>query len=558
MACAQSPAIEGLYGVVRSALDSSTGDLCKLGVESANLVVDAASSDVHRAIADFAESWNETNPSLLSSLPNELQISCLEWLSVEALVTASHVSRGWRKLILDAPTLWNEVLPRQRPDNLVALFETAMARSGSVPLVVERVKLYPSSAPSFADEDTSHAAQRLRELLMIAMPKIRSLTVGLRLPDDPIVWRTPAPMLESLHVQLEQHTGRFEWTTIPELWWTTCVPKLRVLRLDSFKLPASFDLENRLELFQGSMCVYNISGQIYETDARLLFLHFPRLVSLDLSDVYDISMLPNTTPPPSLRYVSLGSLHRQRAIGNLSCLLHGWRNLPLRQLVIGRFPQFTIVEAAEYFASKGTGPWELITDPWRPVILQTLCGSDGFKLEVWAAYAGMPGPLTFGASHFTALHSLTLGDYWILAFLLADPDLPALVSLALADNISSLSSAFSRTLIEDNVPPLRAPSLQRVKFAMRAYSDSDEHAVFKMQTFLRARLRYGAPLLQRITLVVGQPAPELDVRAQALCPLASEVVCQYAGREVWVVRPPAVAIAEAVGSGNDLLAGPST
>ncbi|EJD36196.1 hypothetical protein AURDEDRAFT_174726 [Auricularia subglabra TFB-10046 SS5] len=541
MACAQSPAVEGLYGVVRSALDSSTGDLCKLGVESANLVVNAASSNVHRAIADFAESWNETNPSLLSSLPNELQISCLESLSLEELVTASHVSRGWRKLILDAPTLWNEVSPRHRPYTLVAFFETVMARSGSVPLVVEIPCLEPWPLPDSACEHAAHDARRLRELLMTAIPKIRSLTVGLRLPDDPIVWRTPAPLLDSLHVVLEPpQTGLLAWTSIPELWWTTCVPGLKVLRLESFKLPASYDPANRLELFQGDMCINDSSGQMYEADARLLFLHFPHLVTLRLSCVYNASMLPNTPPPPSLRYVYLDALRHQGATDDLSSLLHGWRNSSLEKINLHKFQQFTIVDAVKHFSSQGTGPWELITARWGDTLLRTLCNTGGFTLEFSPARYSKPSALAFSAAHFIALHSLTLSGEWIRPFLLADPDLPALVSLVFSDDITSTSSSFSRGLADGSVLPLRTPSLQRVTFTIQASDDDGQSATaFRIRAFLRTRVRYDAPLLQRITLAVRRWVPELAFDARVLCPLASEIVCEGAGGEVSFISPAA-------------------
>ncbi|EJD36204.1 hypothetical protein AURDEDRAFT_154667 [Auricularia subglabra TFB-10046 SS5] len=485
---------------------------------------------VHRAVADFAEGWNKSSPSILFSLPNELQVACLSKLSFTERVTASHVSRSWRRLLLDTPTLWTSVPKRKRYEDFATLLDALVSRSGSAPLDIEHFSLRPDLHARLWDTKST-VYTKARELLESAMPRIQSLSISLRTlcTDDPILWQARAPMLESLHVESSQ------FAVIPELWWQSYVPCLRRLRLSVFSLPSSHDPANRLEVFEAGMSGHDRSMQ---ADARLLFLHFPHLVSLRLHSVSDLSLLPNTRPPASLRDIRLDTRRPGGAAGDIAPVLRLLRNHPLSALSLNDFAQFTLSEAVEYFASKAAAPWELTTSIWKPnAVLHGVCDTGPLKLEMGQILFIPPESVTFGARHFQALHSLTLAGFWIPAFLRAKPSLPSLTSLTLSDRIQEENNSFADALRNPDCPPLRVPALKLVAFAFDFDVHSDGYPVRQALQFLRTRLRYNARRLDRVTLTTGALSPYLSRAARILCPFASEVCCEGPGGDITIIAP---------------------
>lgn len=334
-------------------------------------------------------------------------------------------------------------------------------------------------------------------------------------------------MLESL---LVEHT---HCAQIPELWWHSCFPRLKSLQMEVFSLPSSPDPTNRIEVFQGRMCLTSESA--FQTDARPLFIHFPHLVSLTLIHVSNVSMLPQTPPPPRLRHVCLAGSPAQ---GDVVSLLDSWRGLPLETVSLYNFRQLSFAHAADYFTNKTSAPWELTTESsGTRLVFRALADTKSltFTVSLSSTMAFVVAP--YLPSH--ALQFLVISGLWIGVFLDAELNFPALTALAIEDNLEYCRS-WLKGALESPYPPLNAPVLCSVKFCglhdERASSYMYDPSVRHFAQFVRERLLYNNARLQRITLAV--PSPYIGAEAQALCSLASEVLCEDGGATTRVFRRP--------------------
>lgn len=330
-------------------------------------------------------------------------------------------------------------------------------------------------------------------------------------------------MLESL---LVEHT---HCAQIPELWWQSCFPRLKSLQMGVFSLPASPDPTNRLEVFHGRMCLTYES--LFQTDARPLFIHFPHLVSLTLIHVSNVSMLPETPPPPRLRHICLAG---SPADGDVVPLLDFWRALPLETLRIYNFRQLSFADAAGYFTSRRSGPWELKTDSaGTRLVFRTLPDSERLTFAV-----SLINTMAFGIDTslpFHALQSLVISSRWIRSFLHAELNFPALTALTVEDSLEYSQSWLGHVLGRQSCPALSAPVLRSVKLSGLhdewASSYMSDPTVRHFAQFVRERLLYGEAQLQRITLAV--PLAYVGGETwQDLCLLASEVLCEDGGTVV--------------------------
>ncbi|EJD36194.1 hypothetical protein AURDEDRAFT_174724 [Auricularia subglabra TFB-10046 SS5] len=503
---------------------------------------------MHRAASDFAESWNARKPTGIKALPNELQVDCLSQLSVRERIRASHVSRGWRQIVIHSATLWNSVPTRQTFTDSAGLFEMMVTRSGGAPLDIEFVPLAPEPHASLTDE-AARAMRQIRILLASAMSRMRSLHVGLSdgTVHDPIIWNSPAPWLESLTIQ---HPFVVQ---IPPSWFESCVPNLRALHLGAFELPSTPARATSLEIFSGSMSVFSAPDRI-STDARSLFKHFPRIVTLSLGSIVDTLMLPNTRPPATLRQVVLSASIGHDVTGDLASVLHRWRSAPtLHSISIHGFPEFSIAAAVAFYATASPGFWELTTSAW-PTLIKLQSAS--LVLTVAAGKSTIPIAV-HDASDFRMLRSLTLDGFWIPDFLALGLYLPELVSLTILD-AGYYNTASYEMLVTNGFHPMRVPVLESVRFAGRFTMESalERTELEYLPDFLHDALHYDAEMLEVLTITY--PAVTAEVRS--LLAFAFEVRCEGVKGQKWSLRlddpvdDPSQLLADSDDEGFELLA----
>ncbi|EJD35614.1 hypothetical protein AURDEDRAFT_175343 [Auricularia subglabra TFB-10046 SS5] len=332
-----------LYTCVRNALECVATGLTS--AECASLARELVLAIVNRAMSDFSEEWNSSNPHLLSPLPVELRASCFQWLWLRDRIALSHVSRGLRKTMLETPTLWDTVpATTMSYECATRLYREVLARSGSVGLDVR--------CPS------SFGSPPLYDRICESMPRVRRLAIEYSPHSLLLQNRVHAPLLQAL--QLSSPESETD-PRLPVQWIRNNAPRLR--KLTSYPLvlphaPQSPPLRN-ITVLDAKMHWSPVRG-----DLRTLFLVFPCLERLSICGVLDTLLLPQTPPPPSMRAVCLGSCITVAFAALLAQWASGGGTQCALTLNTGAFPPHLPAAVSFMAASCAAAPWEMALQ-WR-------------------------------------------------------------------------------------------------------------------------------------------------------------------------------------------------
>ncbi|KZV90457.1 hypothetical protein EXIGLDRAFT_837788 [Exidia glandulosa HHB12029] len=309
------------------------GDLLDNRASSRDAFVDLSttlSRAFHGAIADSAEEWNRSRSSIVRRIPPEVLANCAGWLDFDDRVTASHICRHFRAVMLDAPTLWACVKITSSLSDDVGLHkvQSLLQRFAALPLEI----CFMRGASSSEIESCRPHFDRLRILELSGVP-------------TPAALEFPMPALEIFIVSAgsQQQTP----VQIPASWTGDGAPELRVLALPAFSLPDVPQTFRNVTHFSASMKLHPDAGQ--------LFTYFPRLIALSLNDVTHDSLVPRGSPPPSLEALAL-TAENDTAI-DYTDHIEPYATHPLRRVLLGS--SLTLAPPLRIFTRTHERPWRM-------------------------------------------------------------------------------------------------------------------------------------------------------------------------------------------------------
>ncbi|EJD43214.1 hypothetical protein AURDEDRAFT_167631 [Auricularia subglabra TFB-10046 SS5] len=460
----------------------------KANLTSTDGVSDALSI-AHDACADFAASWNFAQ-SAVHIFPLEVLGVIFRLLSFPTRVSASQVCRTWRKVSLDDPSLWRDIVVAKRtPSQINAVasrrcFEL-LRRSNPAPfhMAFDAEELVDGSV-ELDDAVVALIKQNLYRLACYRGPQVLAL-------DSLEILEAALPELHSLSLLRPDRVLQ-----IPSHWSGERAPPLRRLELGACHFTPGCQPFRVLEHFSGSL-----SGPDAAAAAARLFWLFPCLESLELRIKQDIP-LPSPPFPPSLRNVSI------RAVGAPlePAYLTQWFGAPLLHLTLGK------VKRAEplvrWFVSLNSGAWSMFFSS------STLVLSSPTGLEYTAELDDCYGVCKGLAPHILGVQRLVLEGYCLGDLCGKGILLPNLRSLQIvvreyldAASWASLSPAGS----------FFAPALRRLDLAWLPRDDhrEDETVIPLLAKYFprnfRSWVHYDARVLRQVTLTLSVVPPEEPV-----------------------------------------------
>ncbi|EJD39729.1 hypothetical protein AURDEDRAFT_116055 [Auricularia subglabra TFB-10046 SS5] len=222
-------------------------------------------------------------------LSPEVLAACFEFLWLEDLLSASHVSCSWRSAALAFPALWSYIdIRHSSAENPALLLHLAVSRAGKLPLDFEYIEY-------------SHAAdQRLLDAISQYFGRFRSFHWSSD-PDD-IDISSPAPILREFC---------FEGSTciVSQDFLGGCVGALRTLHLDDAIFPETCPALMTVTDLRATYPVLIYPGTDENRRFHRIFDLCPRLEVLHLRDLPMDSggELPAGLAPRTLRKVTLES-----------------------------------------------------------------------------------------------------------------------------------------------------------------------------------------------------------------------------------------------------------
>ncbi|KZV91126.1 hypothetical protein EXIGLDRAFT_103510 [Exidia glandulosa HHB12029] len=313
------------------------------------------------ALADVAHAWNERHMDPLRRLPAELHVSCLQWLEVHELFTASHVSRHWRAIAVSEPTLWDSYDTGPFKDVEQSL-KAVLHRSRSVPFDFTWSSYYTYTSemsPMLGDMLLEHAF-RLRRV------RLRESTV-------------PAAFLLSLLTSATPQLCTLEaWTReplqLPDSMSSHTLPRLTSLMLERTILPTCI---------QAVSSVISLHLQVLP-DCRHVFLLFPCVQDVTLDGVMSTTILPHELPQ-SLTSIEVFSDHLGREDHSEQLLSSGWRLVPHM-----RVDSTSILRPLQWFTARTNDRWRMtmtmLVPAGRNSVEMTLLAEEDAALHVFMPY----------------------------------------------------------------------------------------------------------------------------------------------------------------------------
>ncbi|KZV79192.1 hypothetical protein EXIGLDRAFT_735491 [Exidia glandulosa HHB12029] len=254
------------HDLLRASVFSVLQSVLDLG--SLRDVITSVRTVVDTAIADIAHAWNTAHKDPLCRLPVELHVSCLQWLELGGIITASQVSRAWRTIALSEPSLWDS-FDASSFENFERAFEVVLLRSQATPFdITWDTKVEPS--------------QRVREMLVAHASHLRKLHLpSCRWSDEllSVLLSTSLPHLRTLQAKYENTRARLR---LPDMMSDETMPKLQSVTLGPVLLPTRIHAVS-------SVTFLHLGAP---SDCRDLFELFPLVQQVTLRDVSSATLLP--------------------------------------------------------------------------------------------------------------------------------------------------------------------------------------------------------------------------------------------------------------------------
>lgn len=247
--------------------EGDSAQLCELPEESsATRLADECSDELP---------MSDSTADPVSRLPFEIVTACFRLLGLRGRLAASQVSRAWRRAALADCGLWNSLRAGPTRPYGREMLETLLARSG------------PDTPFDFAWESATTIPDGLRDALAQNMGRMGRVTCR---GASARLLQLRAPALRSLTL----------YDDVPVVLpadWTHRVPRLEVLELGVFSMPADFQPLAALTSFTGCLAA--------GSSAPPLACVFPHLVKLRLECTTQETARALGAPPPSCLSVSL-------------------------------------------------------------------------------------------------------------------------------------------------------------------------------------------------------------------------------------------------------------
>ncbi|KZV90466.1 hypothetical protein EXIGLDRAFT_794270 [Exidia glandulosa HHB12029] len=411
-----------------------------------------------RAMADSAEGWNRSRSSIIRRIPPEILSDCALWMDFDDRVTASHICRHFRAVILDAPTLWDCVRIDSRHSHDVGLHKvkSLLQRSAALPLKLS----FTRGASSSEIEACRPQFHRLRILEFSEVPAPAVLEC-----------RMPTLQVFKISASAQQETP----VEVPAPWTGDGAPELRVLSLPAFSLPDVAQPFRNVTHFIASMKL--------RPDAAHLYIYFPRLISLTLTDLAHDSLVPQGSPPPSLEELLLTAVN-DTAIDYMGHI-EPYGTHPLRRLFLGS--SRTLAPPLRSFAETHERPWRMFV------------AVDVAEMKTYDNGADD------GVEYIVVLGSIPTMPNWLLAWNQTSPYFTRLVDL----NISLV--AFTSLIWKRS----SMPHLRNLVIGIHDPNDEDAAEDFDWEA-APGSISLSAPELRAISVAVSFDAehgarPDIDV-----------------------------------------------
>ncbi|KDQ06392.1 hypothetical protein BOTBODRAFT_60630 [Botryobasidium botryosum FD-172 SS1] len=234
-------------------LDESADSLQKLAARvqlAHDTVVAAATSYTNRLLSDIRRHYNRATP--IYRLPNEIIAAILEFAArstnqflppcTRAPINVSHVSKRWRDIAVNTPTLWTSI-------NLAnaTFLRTFLTRSRTALLDIDLAlpSIWPNNVPIARQQALARAHEELISRFPHSLRNLRSQIAR---------WRTfairgfparklgrfltqPAPQLETLHINGFTYIDIGAQDANSRPLFAGCTPRLRDLCLEHAYVP---------------------------------------------------------------------------------------------------------------------------------------------------------------------------------------------------------------------------------------------------------------------------------------------------------------------------------
>ncbi|KZV82778.1 hypothetical protein EXIGLDRAFT_729288 [Exidia glandulosa HHB12029] len=168
----------------------------------------------------------------MSSLPTELWSAAFDYLDLDDLIAAAHVSAIWRLISFDHPTFWRDVSISSTSSSSLALAEHRLGEAKQRP--------WHLNLRLLKDEDTL-SEPRLVLLLHRYLPYARRIIMRIRASDADDAWTllsAPAPALEHCDITAALSPGQSP-PSLPRDLFAEVAPRLYKLLLQDITLPTA-------------------------------------------------------------------------------------------------------------------------------------------------------------------------------------------------------------------------------------------------------------------------------------------------------------------------------
>ncbi|EJD36755.1 hypothetical protein AURDEDRAFT_188286 [Auricularia subglabra TFB-10046 SS5] len=339
-----------MYNHVQVVLNNVTNgrQLSSIDIEG---LLDALRTAVTASCADFAEIWNDQHVHQPQNLPNEILAMCFREARFDALLSASQVCRRWRAVALADRTLWTTY---RRTEIKVDPIHPAAVMANQLSAMLERSHPYPFDVTLPSPRETGRSTYTLDvRVSAILGPKLERiqkydgsvLTFAMLNPDGQTMIR-----LRSLRLTAPARSKPFCELFLD--WGAGRLPRLSELDLEGLVFVAP---KPGPPLYALEKLKCNASPSVHAYPS--LFQRCPNLMSLELREVTEATLLPPGPLPPSLHTVSL--YIAEGVTTDFSQLLEAWTGSTIQKLTL--YGSTTLSHPLGLFLSSCTGPIELAT-----------------------------------------------------------------------------------------------------------------------------------------------------------------------------------------------------